>query len=446
MTSCLRILLCVGGLLAAGVLGWALRPLSESAKAHPAPGGQAATERKVLYWYDPMQPQTHFDHPGPSPLMPSMQLVPKYADEGAPGATGIRVDPRMAQNLGLRVAAVERGDFARRLHTVGLVAIDQHFVHALTARAEGWVERLNVRALGEPVRRGQPVVAIYAPQLLASQEELLLARQRGDAALLAAARRRLALLGAPSGFIAALEKEGRTRRDVPVVSPVDGVLSELKVREGDPVSAGMALALVADLSKVWIEVQVPEAQAAWFALGDPATVTLPALPGERYVAKVDYVYPDLQAATRTLRMRLVIDNPRLELKPGMYARVALDAAPLRGVLTVPDEAVIRDGRRERVMLAEPGGRYRPQPVRLGDDDGSRRVVLEGLNEGDQVVISGQFLIDAEANLTGALQRLEPSNLDRAGKNGPEPPPAQKDMKDMPDMALPAAPQSPETPR
>lgn len=431
----------VVALALAAATGWWLGQRQQGAPAATASAANAG--RKVLYWYDPMQPQTHFDHPGPSPLMPSMQLVPKYADQDGGSGADVRVDPRMAQNLGLRVARVARGDFARKLQTVGLLTIDQNRIVALTARAEGWIERLNVRAVGDPVRRGQAVAAVYAPQLLASQEELLLARDRGDADLLAAARRRLALLGAGSDFIAAVEKEGRARRDVPVVSPVAGVLTELKLREGDPVSAGMALAQVADLSKLWIEAQVPEAQAAGFAVGNPATVTLPALPGERFEAKVDYVYPDLQADTRTLQLRLVIDNPGLELKPGMYAHVNLRGPVQRGVLTVPEEAVIRDGARTLVMLAQGDGRYRPQPVRLGEDDGVHRVVLDGLNEGDRVVVSGQFLIDAEANLTGALERLESSNLDATDeKSTTAPPPAAQDLKDMPGMPAP----SPEAPR
>jgi RND family efflux transporter, MFP subunit len=421
-------------LLALAALGgwWLGRQSSATQAVGPAPAG-----RKVLYWYDPMKPRVHFDHPGPSPFM-DMALQPKYADGGG-GAGGIAVDPRMAQNLGLRVATVTRGDFARRVDTVGTVAVDQNRIRALTARASGYLERLDVRAVGDPIRAGQIFGAIYSPTLLAAQDELRLALQVHDAALAAAARQRLRLLGADANTLAALDRGGASQRDLPLVSPVSGVVTDLKVRAGDPVSAGMALAQIADLSKVWVEVQVPEAQAGWIATGNAARVTLPALPGQTFDARVAYVYPDLQSATRTLRLRLVLDNPQLALKPGMYAQVALYGSPLTGVLMVPDEAVLSDGARKLVMHAGTDGRYQPQVVRLGADDGQRSVVLKGLKVGDKVVVSGQFLIDAEANLTGALSRLERSNVG-AGADAMSAPASANggaaDMKNKPGAAMP----------
>lgn len=398
-----------------GTAGWWLGQRQQGRQMsmpEAASGAAASDDRKVLYWYDPMKPEVRFDHPGKSPFM-DMALQPKYAGSGGDASVTVSVDPRMAQNLGLRVAAVQRGDFARRIDTVGTVAVNQNRIHALTARAQGYLERLDVHAVGEPLRRGQTLGAIYAPQLLATQDELLLAKRNGDDVLLAAALQRLALLGADKKEVAAIEHDGHARRDLAVVSPVDGVLTQLNVRQGDPVSPGMALAQVADLSQVWIEVQVPEAQAGWIAAGDRAAVTLPALPGKTFDARADYVYPDLQISTRTLRVRLLLDNFDLALKPGMYAQVTLHAAPQLNVLTVPDEAVLHDGRHSLVMLAEAGGHYRPRQVRLGEDDGRRSVVLDGLNEDDKVVVSGQFLIDAEASLTGALLRLQRTNDDGA---------------------------------
>ncbi|MGH8505062.1 MAG: efflux RND transporter periplasmic adaptor subunit [Stenotrophobium sp.] len=413
-----------------GAAGWWLGQRQQDKKipvSSSSSGAAATDDRKVLYWYDPMKPEVRFDQPGKSPFM-DMPLQPKYAGSGGSASDTVSVDPRMAQNLGLRVAPVQRGDFALRIDTVGTVAVNQNRIRALTARAQGYLERLDVHAVGDPLRRGQSFGAVYAPQLLATQDELLLAQRSGDSVLRAAARQRLLLLGVSPAMIDAVIRNGRAQRDVAVVSPVDGVLTQLNVRQGDPVSPGMALAQVADLSQVWIEVQVPEAQSGWIASGNPAVVTLPALPGKVFDARVDYVYPDLQASTRSLRLRLVLDNPELALKPGMYAQISLRGAAQRGVLTVPDEAVLHDGDRSLVMLATGDGRYLPRPVRLGADDGRRSVVFDGLHEGDKIVVSGQFLIDAEANLTGALQRLQPGNADGEVGGG---------MQDMPDMAAPA---------
>ncbi|TAM10581.1 MAG: efflux RND transporter periplasmic adaptor subunit [Nevskiaceae bacterium] len=415
-------------------------------KPDRAQAGMAATPaaaRKVLYWYDPMQPQVHFSHPGKSPFM-DMALQPKYAENGSSSDSDtVSVDPRMAQNLGLRVATVTRGAFARHIDTVGTVAVDQNRIRSITARAQGYLERLDVRAVGDPVRRGQVFGAVYAPKLLAAQEELLLAKRGHEPELVSAARQRLRLLGASDDAIAATERSGKARRDLPLVSPVGGVITQLNVREGDPVSPGTALAQVADLSKVWIEAQVPEAQAGWVATGDLAEVALPALPGQTFRARVDYVYPDVQASTRTLRVRLVVDNLALALKPGMYAQVRLRATAQQNVLTVPDEAVLHDGDRRLVMLARGEGHYAPRYVTLGADDGTRSVVLHGLEAGDRVVVSGQFLIDSEASLTGGLQRLQKSNVRNNGEQGRETGPAASPSASEP--ATPGASSSAQAP-
>ncbi|MGQ0698786.1 MAG: efflux RND transporter periplasmic adaptor subunit [Panacagrimonas sp.] len=365
-------------------------------EAKPADGATMNTERKPLYWYDPMRPDQHFDRPGKSPFM-DMQLVPKY-ESGDEGGTVVQIDPRMAQNLGMRTAAVKRGVFSRRIDATGSVVVDERRIVSVEARAAGWVERLDVRAVGDTVQRGQVLAGIYSPELLAAQEELALARKLGDEALIAGAGRRLLLLGVSA------DSAGAQRR-VAIRAPQSGVVTELMVREGAQISPGMPLMKLADLSQVWIVVEVPEAQAGWIAQGQPAQAQLRASPGKTFEGTLDYIYPMLDAQTRTLRARLAFDNAQGELKPGMYAEVTLSGGAQQDVSLVPSEAVIRTGTRSVVIVAEAEGRYRPVEVVLGPERENEIVVIEGLEAGQQVVVSGQFLIDSEASLLGAYNRM-----------------------------------------
>jgi Cu(I)/Ag(I) efflux system membrane fusion protein len=302
----------------------------------------------------------------------------------------------MVQNLGIRTAPVTRGTFARRVDATGAIGIDEHAVVVVEARAPGWVERLAVRAVGDPVTRGQVVAEIYAPELRAAAEELALAEALDDPALAEAARTRLDLLGAPAGA---------SGRRMPVVAPLTGVITELTIREGSQVGPGMPLAKIADLATVWLIAEVPEALGAWVAVGQRAEARVTGLPGRAFEGTVDYVYPLLDARARTLRVRLVIDNSHGTLRPGMYANVAIVGEVAHDVTLVPAEAVIRTGTRTVVMIAEARGRYRPVEVEIGAERDGEAVVLGGLATGDEVVVSGQFLIDSEASLAGAYRRL-----------------------------------------
>jgi Cu(I)/Ag(I) efflux system membrane fusion protein len=369
-----------------------------------ASGGAVSTAgREVLYWYDPMQPEQHFDAPGKSAFM-DMELVPKYADEE--GGNTVNIDPRMVQNLGIRTARVERGTFLRRVDTVGAVEVDERRIVAVESRAAGWVERLNLRAVGDPVRRGQIVAGVYAPELYAAQEELALAANAGDPVLVSASRRRLAFLGLPEAQIEAVLKTRQAQRHGLVLAPSDGVVTELNVREGSQIIPGTALLRIADLARVWIIVEIPEAQSAWVAEGVDAEVRIAAQPDKAFSGSVEYIYPRLDVQTRTLRARIALDNPDLVFKPGMYAGVTLFGGPRAGTLLVPTEAVIRTGERSVVILAEGEGRFRPATVKVGDDREGQTEILSGLEEGEDIVVSGQFLIDSEANLRGALARMQ----------------------------------------
>lgn len=368
-------------------------PAEAPAQSSPSGG------RPILYWYDPMKPEQHFDQPGKSPFM-DMELVPKYADEtsSVDGMTLVAIDPRMAQNLGMRTATVRTGSFAPSVTAVGSVSVDERRIFVVEARAAGWVERLDVRAVGDAVRRGQVLAGVYAPDLLAAQEELALAQKIGDAAMIDAARTRLSLLGVGES------KNGAQRR-VAITSPTSGVVTELMVREGAQVMPGAPLMKLADLSKVWIIVEVPESLAAGVARGMPAQARLRSLPGKRFDGTVDYVYPTLDTQTRTLRARLAFDNADGALKPGMYVQVTVSGTAELEALLVPSEAVIRTGTRTVVLVAEGEGRYRPVEVTLGAEHENQIVVTAGLEPGQQVVTSGQFLIDSEASLLGAYRRM-----------------------------------------
>ncbi|NWG87165.1 MAG: efflux RND transporter periplasmic adaptor subunit, partial [Hydrogenophilaceae bacterium] len=350
-----------------------------------------------------MVPDQHFDKPGKSPFM-DMDLVPKYADEA--GAAGVAIDPRTVQNLGVRTALAERGRLWRRIDTVGYVRNDDNRVHFLQSRVKGWIEALHIHAVNDPVRRGQVVAEIYSPELYAAQEEFLLAlKQQEDKAWAEAARQKLSFLGLSNTQIAALEKSGKPQRRVAYYAPAGGIVSKIAIHPGAGVDTGMSLLEITDLSQVWVTAEVVEDQAAWVAPGKSVEVKVAALPGEVFEGTVDYVYPKLDPTTRTLQVRIVMNNPELRLKPGMYANVTVFGGKGEEAVLVPSEAVIQTGQRALVLVAQGEGRYAPVAVKTGMESEGKTAILAGLSGGEQVVTSGQFLIESEANLKGALARL-----------------------------------------
>lgn len=360
-----------------------------------APAGDMAMsggDKEPMYWYDPMRPDQHFDKPGKSPFM-DMQLVPKYAE--AAGGTLVQIDPRMAQNLGLRVAPATSGTFWQRVDAVGSVVLDERRIVTIESRTAGWIDRLDVRAEGDVVKKGQRLAALYSPELFAARQELKLAESSGDVALVKASEQRLRLLGGGAG--------GSSQSGV--FAPASGFVLELMAREGAQIAPGMPLMKLADLSQVWLQVEIPEVQAGWVKEGRTAEARLKSVPGQVFEGRVDYLYPQLDTMTRTLKARLVFDNADGLLRPGMFADVTLFGGAQREVLLVPTESVIRTGTRTVVMVAEGEGRYRPAHVEAGPERNGETVILSGLEAGQNVVVSGQFLIDSEASLLGAYQRM-----------------------------------------
>lgn len=364
------------------------------------------TGKKVLYWHDPMVPGQRFDKPGKSPFM-DMQLVPVYADGDGAGGNGVSIDSRVAQNLGLRTAEVKAARMGTVLEAPGNVTIDERSVQVIQARTTGFIQQLGVRATLDPVRKGQTLVSLYAPDWVAAQEEYLaVARMpqgvQGD--LTDAAKARMRQAGMTPGQADAVVRSGKLQTSQSISSPLDGVVTEIAVREGMTVSPGMTLFKLADLGQVWVIAEVPEAQARGIIPGQSVTVLATAAP-EPVAGKVDAILPDVNPATRTLKVRIVLPNKQRRLVPGMFANVRFDSGDREDVLQIPSEAVIRTGQRNVVMVDAGSQGYVSTEIRTGRESGGMTEVLSGLHAGQKVVTSGQFLIDSEASLRGTSDRL-----------------------------------------
>jgi Cu(I)/Ag(I) efflux system membrane fusion protein len=295
---------------------------------------------------------------------------------------------------------------APRVAVTGTVAVDDRRTTVVATRAAGWLEELDVRAVGDPVVAGQRLAGLYSPELLAAQEEYLLALRSDDTVLIPAARRRLELLGVTAAQVARVAARGSAERLVDIVAPSGGVVTDLAVRPGSALSAGALIASIADLSRVWVLAEVPESRGAWLQAGQRAAMELAGSGAQQLEGQIDYLYPQLSAATRTVRLRITLSNEALTLRPGMTARVTVQG-PSRDALLVPTEALIRSGERTALIVAEGEGSFRPVAVVAGVEQGERTEIVSGIQAGERVVVSGQFLIDSEANLRMALDRLLP---------------------------------------
>jgi membrane fusion protein, copper/silver efflux system len=369
--------------------------------------------RKVLYWHDPMVPGQRFDKPGKSPFM-DMMLVPVYADAADEGS--VAISSRLAQSFGVRLIEAKEGTLAGGFAAPGTLVVDERTIVAVQSRVQGYVEKLLVRATYDSVRAGQPLAELYVPEWLAAQEELLALKasaQPGAAGLVDAARARLGLLGMPAPEIARVEREGRPSARVTISAPQSGVVWEIGARDGMAVMPGTTLFRLAGLGSVWVIAEVPEVQAGALRTGAPVEVTIAAFPGRVFRGSVATLLPEVNAATRTVRARIVLANPDASLKPGMFATVQFGAGPsaAKPVLLVPAEAVIRTEKRNVVIVAQGDGRYAPVEVELGRERGDSVEIRKGLEPGTKVVASGQFMIDSEASLKGVLGRMPPGAED-----------------------------------
>ncbi|HUR39762.1 MAG TPA: efflux RND transporter periplasmic adaptor subunit [Verrucomicrobiae bacterium] len=388
-----------GGLLLAGALGlgylW-----GNAGDAGPAPATSATSaEKKVLYWYDPMVPNQHFDKPGKSPFM-DMQLVPKYADD-APGSAGVRIAPEVRQNLGIRTVVATRGRLPATQRVPGTIGWNLREERVISLPVDAVVERLFVRTPFEPVRSGQVLMAVRSPTWSAALAEagaLRNAQSVEGRSLQAATGGRLRALGLPAG--AKVDARGA----IVLTAPAAGVVSEIVVREGQAVAAGMPLLRLNGTGSVWVEAALPPLAASSAGTGTPVDVSVDALPGETFTGTIEALLPQVDAGTRTQRARIVLDNPEGRLVPGQFVQVALRPAASGDAVLVPSGAIIDDGTQPRVIVLA-NDRFVLTIVRTGRSGGGMTEIVSGLSGGEQVVASGQFLIDSEANLSGALERL-----------------------------------------
>lgn len=373
--------------------------------------------KQPLYWVAPMDDNYRKNAPGQSPM--GMDLVPVYADssEGADEGPGtIRISPDVINNLGVRTANVQYKNLQNQIDTVGYVTYDEDKLVHIHPRVDGWVEKLHVTTVGSVVTKNQPLYDIYSPELVNAQEELLLALERKNKRLISAAENRLVALNLPRKTIEKLKKSRQVQENITFYAPQNGVVENLKIRTGFFVKPGATLMSIGDLSQVWVEAEIFERQAAQVQVGTNVTMRLDYLPGKAFDGKVDFIYPTLDAKTRTIKVRIRVDNQSGEFKPNMFAQVAIHTSNKERALLIPREALIRTGSQDRVVLALGGGSFKSIAVTVGHFDSDSVEILSGLSEGEEVVSSAQFLLDSESSKSSDFIRMNHISIDMASQN------------------------------
>lgn len=378
-------------------------------------------QRKILYWKAPMNPSEIYDHPGKSKM--GMDLVPVYAGDVPADARGtIKIDPVTVQNMGVRTTMVRMADFSRTIRTIGKIDYNEEKFYTITTKFPGWIDKLYANYTGKIIHKGNPLLTIYSPDLVTTQQEYLLAlktrnelgkspfktiRDNGES-LLNSAKKRLQYWDIPHSEIEKLEKNGTIQKNILLRAPASGVIVHTNVEAGMHIKEGMNLMKIADLSTVWVEASIYDYELPWVHAGQKVEIELSYLPGKKMYGTVSYIYPDLNEKYRTVPIRIVLKNPVLKLKPGMYANVYIMGKSIPKALIVPDEAIIRSGKRNMVFVAMGDSRFMPREVTLGPEGGPENndvQVLSGLQAGEQVVTSAQFLLDSESRLREAIQKM-----------------------------------------
>lgn len=395
-------------LLALLLIGFLVSVVLYYVQSHKMPSLEEHSIAPPLYWIDPMEPQVHYPGPGKSHM--GMTLVPVYAknEHAKTDAEVVHISPAIVENLGVRIAPATRGTLTREIETVGYVTPNENNIFHIHSYAEGWIRNLIVRAQGEPVKKDQLLLQLYSPELIGAQKEYLLTLDARDQNLINSARQKLEIFKISDSQIKRITHNRQIDQLVDMFSPIDGVITTLSVREGMHVKPDTEMMSLVDLSSIWIMAQIFEQQAGWVMKDQLAKAQLPAFPSQSWEGKVDYVYPEVDISTRTLKVRFLFDNPHEMLKPNMYANITLYVLPKENVLSIPTEALIRYSQEDRVIVALGQGQFVVRPVTAGIETKDRVEILSGLTEGENVVTSGQFLIDSEANLKASTQRLSES--------------------------------------
>jgi len=396
------LLLLIGVMLGAILIEYVLPKLT-----NPLPSeGKQLDEAKPLYWVAPMNPDFKSDKPGKSPM--GMDLIPVYADKSKgqnSGSGTVTISPDVVNNLGVRTTKVMRESLHSEIKTVGYVQYDEDKLVHVHPRVEGWIEKLYVKASGDPVKQGQALYTLYSPALVNAQEEYLIALKRKNERLIQAAEARLKALQLPSSIISNLKKNRQVKQSVTFYAPQSGVITQLNIREGFFIKPGTTMMSIGVLEDVWVQAEIFEQQASQVKVGLPVTMTLAYVPGREWLGKVDYVYPTLDPSTRTLRVRLRFNNKDKVLMPNMFAQVTIHSDINSSVLLLPREAVIRTGSMDRIVLALGEGKFKSVAVKRGRSDNKNIEILSGVSEGETVVTSAQFLIDSESSKTSDFKRM-----------------------------------------
>ncbi|MCU7834449.1 MAG: efflux RND transporter periplasmic adaptor subunit [gamma proteobacterium symbiont of Taylorina sp.] len=361
-------------------------------------------EKKILYWVAPMDANYRRDKPGQSPM--GMDLVPVYAEDENMEADVVKINPAVQQNIGVKTIQVQRGNIWRKIKTVGYVDYDEDAISHIHLRTEGWVEKLQVRAIGDRVKKNQLLMSIYSPELIRAQQDFVRVLSSDGSVLGRAAERNLKALGMSHRQIEQLRQSKKVTQTINIYAPQDGVIKRMGARDGMYVTPNNELMSLVNLSSVWIQTNIFESQSGWIKEGQDMKAVLNAYPQQQWQGKVDYIYPELDPVTRSLKVRLRVPNEDQKLKKNMYAEISIDAGQLKNVLIIPKQAVIRDGKEERVIVALGDGKFRARIINTGAEIEDKIVVTSGLKEDEEIVTSAQFLIDSEASLKASFSRME----------------------------------------
>ncbi len=418
------------------ICGMKLTRMDKGSASHPS---ERSGEKKIAYYRDPMHPWITSDKPGKSPDC-GMDMVPVYAGED--NASGIHIDPTTVQNMGVKTEVVQKRDMRTEIRANGKVKVDESKLTIVNARVMGYAEKLNVSITGQKVAMGQPLLEIYSPDLVSTQEEYLQALRyaksmggsegTGSIDLVESSRRRLLNWGVSQGEIKTLEKLGHARNTLAIVSPASGFVLEKTVVQGQNIMPGMELYKIADLSKVWVVAGIYQRDLAIAKIGGEADVELSYLPGKPFKGKVTFVSPVLDEQTKTAEVRIEVPNTKsFDFKPEMFATVTIHSESHMNVVAVPEQAIIHSGRRTIAIVALGGGYFGPREVRLGAAADDYVEILAGLHEGENLVISSQFLIDSESNLKAAILQMRAPLEDSVTSMGQGMAPAVHDTMPMP---------------
>ena len=384
-----------------------------------APVQEMQAERKPLYYRNPMNPE--ITSPVPAKDHMGMAYIPVYAEDDSTDPAGtVRIDPVTVQNIGVRTAIAESRTLAREIHTIGRVDYDEQRITRLHPKTQGWIENLRIGTTGEAIRRDEILLSIYSPQLVSSQQEYLLALKnldalsaspfedvrRGAADLADTSLERLRLLDVPEHQIKELMDTREVKKLLHIHSPAEGIVINVGAREGQYVTPQTELYMIADLSAIWVFVDIFEEELPWVRVGDEAEMQLAAVPGHTFKGKLTYIYPYAEVKTRSIKARLEFQNVDMKLKPNMFADVTIHASPLSDAVVVPSEAIIRSGLKEQVFIVREPGKFEPREVEIGLSSGSFTEIRRGIAPGEQVVVSSQFLIDSESKLREAAAKMQ----------------------------------------